>query len=143
MFSGLLKSAISMNIYLYERDLIAHDGANIGLMVLEGRMLSTAGAVLLVQVLYTNTCFDNPLNKWTGMIDTAWNVSSVTGRKTIFLPWMTILFLLMFPERLLDQDRSVTPRITMQSIYGMFLKGNKLTLKNLLFSGGCHRLASW
>jgi hypothetical protein len=51
MFSGLLKSAISMNIYLYEGTLIAHDGANIyGLMRLEGRMLSTAGAVLLVQI---------------------------------------------------------------------------------------------
>jgi hypothetical protein len=44
----------------------------------------------------------------------------------------------MFRERLLDQDRSVTT-YNAQSTYGMFLKGNKLTLKNLLFSGGYHR----
>jgi hypothetical protein len=44
-------------------------------MVLKEECFLLLGLLVLVQVYYTNTCFDNPLNKWTGMIDTAWNVS--------------------------------------------------------------------
>ncbi|SDX15724.1 ice-binding family protein [Flavobacterium degerlachei] len=145
----IAEGAISMGAFSYMKGtLIAHGGANtMGANGnLEGRMLSTAGAIgFSTGVIYNNTlCFNEPINKWKGTINTIWNIPGNWTRNIVPAADDNIIFdEAPVNHCFMYQDRSVTNITNAQSLYGVVLNGNKLTLKgDFLFSNGATIYAS-
>ncbi|EIA08539.1 ice-binding family protein [Flavobacterium frigoris] len=135
--------AISMGAFSNMKGtLIANNGANnMGANGnLEGRMLSTAGAIgISTGVIYNNTlCFNAPINKWKGTVSTVWNIPGNWTRNIVPAADDNIIFdEAPVNHCFMYQDRSVTNITNTQSLYGVVLNGNKLTLKGeLLFTNG-------
>ncbi|MFB0905168.1 MAG: ice-binding family protein [Nonlabens sp.] len=137
------EGAISVGSFCHMKGtLLSHNGAvNMGANGnLEGRMLSTTGAIgISTGVIYTNSlCFEEPVNKWNGLIDTKYN--STCNWTQNFLPEVDgdIIFDdAPVNDCFLDKDRSITDITNAQSTYGIVLNSNTLALKgNLLFSNG-------
>jgi hypothetical protein len=137
------EGAISMGAFCHMKGtLLSHNGAvDMGANGnLEGRMLSTAGAIgMSTCVIYNNSlCFEEPVNKWNGLIDTKYELTCNWTQN--FLPVVDgdIIFDdAPVNDCLLDQERSITNITNAQSTYGVVLNSNTLALKgNLLFSNG-------